>query len=62
MGVLIRHIVCSVGEKGAVWAVQKCLSTLKEMGIFYFSSIIWLQAVDRTPQKQFLTSLLYLVP
>lgn len=62
MAVLTRHIVCSVGEKGAAWGVQKCLSTLEEMGIFYFSYIIWLQAVDGTPQKQFLTSLLFLVP
>lgn len=48
MGVLIRHIVCSVGENGAVWGVERCLSTLKEMGISYFSYIIWLQAVDGT--------------
>lgn len=56
MGVFSRHIVCSVGESRAVWGMQRCLSTLKEMGISCFSYIIWLQAVDGTPQKQFLVS------
>lgn len=39
-----------------MWGVQRCLSTLKEMGISYFSYIIWLQAVDGTLQKPFLAS------
>lgn len=62
VGVFIRHIVCSVGENGAVLGVQRCLSTLEEIGISCFSYIIWLQAVDGTPQKQTLVSLLFLVP
>lgn len=61
VGVFIRHIVCSVGENGAVLGVQRCLSTLEEIGISCFSYIIWLQAVDGTPQKQILVSLLFLV-
>lgn len=48
MEVLTKHTVCSVGENGAVWGVERCLSALKEMGISYFSYIIWLQAVDGT--------------
>lgn len=51
VGVFIRYIVCSVGENGAVLRVQRCSSILKKMGISCFSYIIWLQAVDGTPQK-----------
>lgn len=62
MGVFSRHIVCSGDENRAVWGMQRRLSTLKEMGISCFFYIIWLQAVDGTPQKQFLVSFLFLVP
>lgn len=55
-GQFIRHTVCFVGENGAVWGVQRCLSILQEMGISCFFCIIWLQAVDGTPWKQCLDS------